>query len=180
MARSTLFLKAGDLNRKQLMKIQKIDKKVLNELLASCTFKGLPKFEEEDYKKIHITKEMVKKVLDKVSDKDAEIIAQEVNRVAKKFHLDTELRLSHFFAQLKHESNGGLAVKEAFEYKTARNLKRLLRGKPYYKGVSKKLEYDINRFLHLKGEEKYKAIADKAYWHVNGNIKEHDGYHQLY
>ena len=41
MARSTLFLKAGDLNRKQLMKIQKIGKKVLNELLASCTFKGL-------------------------------------------------------------------------------------------------------------------------------------------
>ena len=180
MARSTLFLKAGDLNRKQLMKIQKIDKKILN-VLASCTFKGLPRFEEEDYKKIHITKEMVKEALVRqVSDKDAEIIAQEVNRVAKKFHLDTELRLSHFFAQLKHESNGGLAVKEDFEYKKARNLKKLLRGKPYYKGVSKKLEYDINRFLHLKGEEKYKAIADKAYWHVNGNIKEHDGYHQLY
>ena len=152
---------------------------VLNQLPV-CVFRGLPRFEEGDYKKVHITKEMVKKALPDIKDKDAEIIAQEINRVAKKFHLDTELRLSHFFAQLKHESNGGLAVKEAFEYKTARNLKRLLRGKPYYKGVSKKLEYDINRFLHLKGEEKYKAIADKAYWHVNGNIKEHDGYHQLY
>ena len=95
------------------MTIQKINEKSFSKKMMTlnnlpyCVFKGLPRFEEEDYKKIHITKEMVKKALDQVSDKDAEIIAQEINRVAKKFHLDTELRLSHFFAQLKHESGKG-------------------------------------------------------------------------
>ena len=153
---------------------------VLNQLPV-CVFRGLPRFEEEDYKKIHITKEMVKKVLDKVSDKDAEIIAQEINRVAKKFHLDTELRLSHFFAQLKHESGKGKNIKENLNYTKPGKLADLLQGKPYYMQHRNELRNDINRFVKLKkGEEKDRIIADKAYWHVNGNIKEHDGYHQLY
>jgi len=163
------------------MKIQKIDKKVLNGLLASCTFKGLPRFEEEDYKKIHITKEMVKQALPDAKDKDAEIIAQEVSRVAKKFHLDTELRLSHFFAQLKHESGKGKYVKESLNYTDPGKLAGLFQGKPYYMQHPNELRNDVNRFVKLKkGEEKDRIIADKAHWHVNGNIEKHDGYHQLY
>ena len=184
MARSTLFLKAGDLNRKQLMKRQKIDKKILN-VLASCTFKGLPRFDEGDYKKVHITKEMVKKALPDIKDKDAEIIAQEVSRVAKKFHLDTELRLSHFFGQIYHESaKGAKTTEDLVNYRRDR-LRGVLKKKPYYLLHPDKLDSDIKGFYHLPKEERRKAIGSKMYWYKGepGPDSQHDysgkGYIQL-
>ena len=157
---------------------------VLNQLPV-CVFRGLPRFDEEDYKKIHITKEMVKKVLDKVSDKDAEIIAQEINRIAKKFHLDTELRLSHFFAQLKHESAKGAKTTENLAYYRPNKLRATLKSKPYYLLHPDKLDSDIKGFYHLPKEERRKAIGSKMYWYKGepGPDSQHDysgkGYIQL-
>ena len=161
------------------MSTQENDKSVYNRKLTVssklpvCVFRGLPRFEEGDYKKIHITKDMVKKVLDQVSDKDAEIIAQEVNRVAKKFHLDTELRLSHFFAQLKHESVGGKKAEENLNYTNNNKLQRKLEYRKHHDNFPQNVNYDFHK---LKGKEKEIAVAEVLYWHKNGNIKLDDGY----
>lgn len=157
---------------------------VLNQLPV-CVFRGLPRFEEEDYKKIHITKEIVKQALPDAKDKDAEIIAQEINRVAKKFHLDTELRLSHLFGQIYHESARGAKTTEDLAYYRPSKLRVILKSKPYYLLHPDKLDSDIKGFYRLPKEERRKAIGSKMYWHKGepGPNIQHDysgkGYIQL-
>ena len=172
MVRNILFLKTGKLNRKQLMKIQKIDKKILN-VLASCTFKGLPRFEEEDYKKIHITKEMVKEALPRISDANAEVFVKEINSRGKEFHLDSELRLSHFFGQIKLESADGEKTEEGFNYKSLSAISKF--------GYFKRHPSKAIEVIHEPYAKKKIDIPKFAYGHGEkakelGNLNEKDGY----
>ena len=157
---------------KQLMKIQKIDKKILN-VLASCTFKGLPRFEEEDYKKIHITKDMVKEALPRISAANAEVFAKEINSRGKEFHLDTELRLSHFFGQIKQESADGKKTEEDFSYKRLSAINKF--------GYFKRHPSKAIEVIHEPYAKKKIDIPRFAYGHGKkakdlGNLNEEDGY----
>jgi predicted chitinase len=71
--------------------------------------------------KIKITVGMLKKVFDKLrnsSEKDELLkeIASQINENCEKYKLDTVLRLSHFFAQVRQEIGSKCAVEEDFTY----------------------------------------------------------------
>lgn len=122
-------------------------------------------------KKINITIEMLKKVfegLEGETKKDSLLaeMADQINNNADKYKLDTELRLSHFFAQVRQEVGASCKVLENDFTYSATALKGLF---GYF--INNHAEADLYGYSNIKyvSPENQIAIANRAYANKNGN-----------
>ncbi|WP_443192195.1 hypothetical protein [Pseudomonas indica] len=120
---------------------------------------------------ISITPSMLKKVfegLHETSDKDDLLIeiSSQINENAERYKLNTPLRLSHFFAQVRQEiGNTCNTLETDFTYSSA-NLKKLF---SYFS--KNHAEADLYGYKDVKyvSPENQIAIANRAYANRNGN-----------
>lgn len=122
-------------------------------------------------KKINITIEMLKKVfegLEGTTIKDTLLaeMANQINESADRYKLDTELRLSHFFAQVRQEVGANCKVLENDFTYSATALKGLF---GYF--INNNAEASLYGYSNIKyvSPENQIAIANRAYANKNGN-----------
>jgi predicted chitinase len=119
--------------------------------------------------KINITVDMLKIIFDAAdSEKDGLLqeIAKQISENAERYHLDTSLRLSHFFAQVRQEiSTSCKTIENDFTY-SADSLQSLFR---YFRIHSDEASlYGYTDVKYVSSENQI-AIANRAYANKNGN-----------
>ncbi|WP_373386811.1 hypothetical protein [Pseudomonas alcaligenes] len=131
-------------------------------------------------KKIKITIAMLKKVFEGLSNTDESDdllgeISDQISENAEKYKLDTDLRLSHFFAQVRQEIGSKCRTVEDFTY-SPEGLKNTFRYFRLHPSEAEDYGYEGNsKFV---AQENQIAIANRAYsgkYH-NGNIESGDGW----
>lgn len=69
------------------------------------------------HSQINVTLTMLKKVFSRGADAQLQLLADEINPRLVDYKLDTELRLSHFFAQVRVEVGDGYGLVESLSYR---------------------------------------------------------------
>lgn len=105
----------------------------------------------------------------KVSDEVLQQVADELNDNLERCHLNTELRLYHFMAQVYQETGATFIIDESLNY-AATALPGLF---SYYRRHPDEQEIDGRTAAHSANQE---AIANKAYGGRNGNTEPGDGW----
>lgn len=131
-------------------------------------------------KKINITTEMLKKIFEGLtstskSDELLNEIASQINENCERYKLDTTLRLSHFFAQVRQEIGSECRIFEDFTY-SPEGLKKTFR---YFKShPSEAIIYGYSGNSKFVSTENQIAIANRAYAsrYDNGDIASGDGW----
>lgn len=111
-----------------------------------------------------VTSAMLRKVWQSatVPDERLQGIADEINANAEQYHLDTELRLAHFFAQVFQEAGPGCILEEDLRYYTPRRLHIF----GYFKNHPSEAEL---YGYHPPTPANAEAVANRAYAGKNGN-----------
>lgn len=131
-------------------------------------------------KKINITIEMLKKVFEGLkntneSDELLSEIVSQINENSERYKLDTTLRLSHFFAQVRQEIGSKCSVVEDFTY-SPEGLKSTFR---YFRlHPSEATTYGYAGNSKFVSTENQIAIGNRAYGsrYDNGDIASGDGW----
>ncbi|ORF46276.1 glycoside hydrolase family 19 protein [Gilliamella apicola] len=123
-----------------------------------------------------ITVDMLRKVYTKADDKVLNMIANSINKHYTLFHLDTPLRLTHFFAQSLQEVGVKCRILESLDYPPA-NLIALF---PYFKKHPDEAELygRVKKNEANRHEADQVAIANRAYANNigNGDVSSGDGW----
>ena len=123
-----------------------------------------------------ITVDMLRKVYTKADDKVLNMIASSINKHYTLFHLDTPLRLTHFFAQSLQEVGVKCRILESLDYPPA-NLIALF---PYFKKHPDEAELygRVKKNEANPHEADQVAIANRAYANNigNGDVSSGDGW----
>lgn len=104
-----------------------------------------------------------------VSDEVLQQVADELNDNLERCHLNTEVRLYHFMAQVYQETGATFTIDESLNY-AATALPGLF---SYYRRHPDEQEIDGRTAAHRANQE---AIANKAYGGRNGNTEPGDGW----
>lgn len=105
----------------------------------------------------------------KVSDEVLQQVADELSDNLERCHLNTELRLYHFMAQVYQETGATFMIDEDLNY-AATALPGLFK---YYRLHPDEQQVDGRTPAHRADQE---AIANKAYGGRNGNTEPGDGW----
>ncbi|MFP2683941.1 glycoside hydrolase family 19 protein, partial [Enterobacter ludwigii] len=105
----------------------------------------------------------------KVSDEVLQQVADELNDNLERCHLNTEVRLYHFMAQVYQETGATFMIDEDLNY-AATALPGLF---SYYRRHPDEQQIDGRTGAHRANQE---AIANKAYGGRNGNTEPGDGW----
>jgi predicted chitinase len=93
-------------------------------------------------------------------------IAEQINENAIEYKLDTPLRLSHFFAQVRQEAGAKCRVEEDFTYSSS----GLIDLFSYFSRNRSEAElYGYKNGVKYVSRENQEAIANRAYANRNGN-----------
>ncbi|WP_349921907.1 glycoside hydrolase family 19 protein [Aeromonas veronii] len=93
-------------------------------------------------------------------------IAEQINENAIEYKLDTSLRLSHFFAQVRQEAGAKCRVEEDFTYSSS----GLINLFSYFsRNRSEAEHYGYKNGVKYVSKENQEAIANRAYANRNGN-----------
>lgn len=135
-----------------------------------------------------ITKEQLKKILQRVGDERLLSLVSSLNLTFEKYEINTPLRVSHFLAQVLHESGGFNFATEIWgntesqlRYDTRTDLGNTpekdgdgykyrgrgyiqVTGKANYESVSKALGIDFVANPDLLSKEPYAMLASGWYW----------------
>lgn len=122
-------------------------------------------------KVVRITLPMMKAIFPDGEDQHLQQIADELNSDLEGYRLDSKLRLSHFFAQVREEVGASARTVENFNY-SASALKAIF---SYFRRNPEEAEKYGRTVDHSANP---KAIADRAYANRNGNgdIESGDGW----
>jgi predicted chitinase len=117
------------------------------------------------YQKSRLTVEMLRKIWpdEEVPTERLRGIAEEINANMERYSLDSELRLSHFFAQVMQEAGPKCVLDEDLRYYSPVRLKALFR---YFR--ENPSEADSYGY-HPPAPANASAIANRAYANRNGN-----------
>jgi predicted chitinase len=131
-------------------------------------------------KQVNVTIQMLKQIFDDINnnskDNFLQAIANDINENADIYKLNTELRISHFFAQVREEAGSRCRVEESFDY-SPDGLKSTFK---YFRHHPDEADLYGRTSSHSANPE---AIANRAYNGEsgnrglgNGNISSGDGW----
>ncbi|BDB26153.1 lytic transglycosylase domain-containing protein [Cupriavidus sp. P-10] len=118
-----------------------------------------------------ITMEILKMLFPGASNENLRIIADELNPILADYKLNTKLRLSHFFAQIKQEAGASLNTSENLNYRSSVLIQKF----SYFSSHTAEAELYGRTSAHPANPQ---AIANRAYANKigNGNVASGDGW----
>ncbi len=118
-----------------------------------------------------ITVDMLRKIFPDASDENLKTIAIELNSRLVDYKLNSRLRLSHFFAQIRQEAGSSLNASENLNYRASVLLQKF----SYFSRHPQEAELYGRTTSHSAQPE---AIANRAYAHKigNGSVESGDGW----